>query len=119
MQEPRHERARLSGLTISYLIENKDGSAVRELSTGIRTFDGTSSDTHEPCFVQILAPRETVDITDLTPPRDWWEEMTDQDRAVNFVYWAVFTDEGGRRWEATYDPQQRKMNYSVLRRRGK
>lgn len=116
-QNQRWEELRLKSLEISYLIENKDQAAVRELSTGIRARDGSVNWTHEPCFVQILAPTERVEITDLAPPEEMWKGMTDSDRSTNFVYWTRFLDESGRRWEVTYDPQTRKMTNRLPNRR--
>lgn len=115
-QMRRHEEFRLQHLTICYLIENKDTSAVRELSTGIRTRDGTTTVRHEPCFVQILGPGEKVEIDNLDPPAEFWQGMTDKNRAENFVYWARFRDDHGRRWEATYEPKPRQLSYRALRR---
>jgi predicted lactoylglutathione lyase len=42
--------------------------------------------------------------------------MTEENRAENFLYWAHFRDSGGRRWEATYDPEKRVMDYTLLSR---
>jgi hypothetical protein len=66
-QDSANEEVRLSSLSLSYLIENKDSTAVRELSTGIRTQDGQEH-TFESCFVQILAPGQHVDVPNMLIP---------------------------------------------------
>jgi hypothetical protein len=118
-QMREQEAARLKSLTISYLIENKGTTAFREMSTGIRSSDGSQSHTHVACFVQILAPGETVEIGDLSPPDEMWEGMIDEHRAANFFFWARFLDDRDRRWEATYDPHARQTSYRILRRAGR
>jgi hypothetical protein len=105
----------LSSLSVSYLIENKDSTAVRELSTGIRTQDGQEH-TFESCFVQILAPGQHVDVPNMLIRAELCEGMTDTNRAENFLYWAHFHDAGGRRWDATYEPRSRAMSYHLLGR---
>jgi hypothetical protein len=114
-QERANEEIRLSSLSLSYLIENKDSAAVRELSTGIRRHDGHEH-TFESCFVQILAPGQHVDVPNMRIPAELCEGMTEENRAENFLYWAHFRDSGGRRWEATYDPEKRVMDYTLLSR---
>ena len=115
-QQGANEEIRLSSLSVSYLIENKDPArAVRELSTGIRTEDGGEY-TFDSCFVQILAPGQTVDVPNMTIPPELCEGMTETNRAENFLYWARFRDADGRRWEATYDPEVRVLDYRLLSR---
>ena len=114
-QDRANEELRLSSLSVSYLIENKDSTAVRELSTGIRTPDGQEH-TFEACFVQILAPGQHVDVPNMSIPDDLCRGMTEANRAENFLYWARFRDANGRRWEATYEPTRRVLDYSVLSR---
>jgi hypothetical protein len=116
-QERQHEAARLAQLRISYLVENKDATnAVHELSTGIRTRDGSREHTFEDCFVQILGAGEKVDVPNAAVPEELREGMTEANRAENFLYWARFRDARNRRWEATYDPASRGLSYRRLRR---
>jgi hypothetical protein len=104
-------------LSVAYLIENKDATnAVRELSTGIRTRDGSREHTFEDCFVQILGAGEKVEVPNAAVPKEWIEGMTEANRAENFLYWARFRDAKNRRWEATYDPVSRDLSYRRLRR---
>jgi hypothetical protein len=112
-QETAHEQARLESLAISYLVENRD-VALRELSTGIRTRDGAQEHTFGEHFVQILPGGDTTEVTDVSVPSELHEGMTDENRALNFIYWARFEREG-KRWEASYDPQTRKLRYRRLR----
>jgi hypothetical protein len=115
-QQRAHEENRLSSLSLSYLIENKDSArAMRELSTGIRAPDGGEY-TFDSCFVQILAPGQTVDVPIVTIPSELCEGMAETNRAENFLYWARFRDADGHRWEATYEPRSRAMNYRLLSR---
>jgi hypothetical protein len=112
----RYEEARLASLSISYLIESKDTTAVRDLTTGVRSLDGNTEYVHQPCLVQILAPGEKVDVSDLSPPKEMYAGMTDENRAENFLFWARFRDSQGRRWEAEYDPRTRTPTYKLLSR---
>jgi hypothetical protein len=111
-----HESVRLAHLSISYLIENKDTHAFRELATGMEVRDGAKTHEVDDCFVQVLAPGEKVDVTNVSLPRTMFEGMADSDRARNFIYWATFTDAQGRRWKATYDPVARLQGFSLLSR---
>jgi hypothetical protein len=110
-QDEAIERARLSSLSVSYLIENKDDVALRELSTGIRTRDGAHEHTFSEHVVQILAAGETTEVAQVTVPVSMHEGMTDSNRELNFLYWARFFGSSGRRWEAIYDPMSRRTTY--------
>ena len=115
-QDRENEKIRLSSLSVSYLIENKDTArAVREISTGIRTQDRREQ-AFESCLVQILAPGQHVDVPNMLIPAELREGMTETNRAENFLYWARFRDADGRRWEATYAPKARALDYRLLSR---
>ncbi|MGD0167761.1 MAG: hypothetical protein ABSC51_10835 [Gaiellaceae bacterium] len=116
-QHAGNERARLSSLRVSYLIENKGGTAVRELSTGIRSREGAVEHTFEKHFVQILAAGEKTELARVSVPNAMHEGMTESNRALNFLYWArFFDDSSGKRWEVLYDPITRRLTYRRLRR---
>jgi hypothetical protein len=111
------EEIRLSSLSVSYLIENKDaGRGVRELRTGIRERGGLREHTFDECFVLILGAGEKLDVPNVKVPESMSEKLTSLNRAEEFVYWATFADDRGRRWEANYDPKPRKLEYRLLRR---
>jgi len=110
------ERARLARLNVSYLIENKDSTPLRNLTTGIRKREGGEEHSFGAHFVQILSAGETTSVTGATVPPELHEGMTDTNRALNFLYWARF-ERSGRRWEGVYDPQSRELTYRRLRRR--
>jgi hypothetical protein len=116
-QMQAHEEARLSSLSISYLIENKESQReVRELRTGIRERGGIREHTFDECFVQILGPGGDVEVANVRVPDDFAEGLTSENRGEEFVYWATFTDASGRRWEATCDPWLGKLAYRLLHR---
>jgi len=115
-QQRAYEDARLSSLTISYIVENKDDTAIRDVTTGICTRDGRKH-RFEEWFVQILAAHETEPVANVRVPDELHAGMTDTDRAENFVFWTRFRDEDGRRWEALYDPKRRDLSYTRLRQR--
>lgn len=115
-QLAERERFRLSSLSVSYLIENKGTTALRNLTTGIRTRGGQEHQ-FEEWVVQILAARETAPVKEVDVPDELHAGLTDPNRAVNYLFWARFTDEQGRRWEAIYDPQERSLDYVLISRR--
>jgi hypothetical protein len=113
-KEERFERERIANLRVSYVIENKDTVPLRELTTGIRTRDGTEHTFNEH-LVQILEARTSTEVANVTVPQELHEGMTERDRAPNFLYWARFKRDG-RRWEVLYDPSTRHPSYRHLRR---
>jgi hypothetical protein len=113
--DQRYEHMRLSSLEVSYLVENKDDVALRELTTGIRTRDGAHEITFDEHYVQILPAGETTEVTNVTVTAELHEGMTEENRAENFIYWAGF-ERAGKRWEASYDPRTRALSYRRLRR---
>jgi hypothetical protein len=115
-QEARYQEARLSSLRVSYLIENKDTVPLREVSTGIRTRDGTSEHTFPEHVIQILGADDTSEVSGVTVPEELHGGMIDDNRALNFLYWACF-ERSDHRWEALYDPQARRTTYRRLRGR--
>jgi hypothetical protein len=114
-QQARYEQARLSSLRVSYMIENKDTVALRDVTTGIRTRDGASEHAFPEHVMQILEPGATSKVEHVTVPEELHADMTDNDRAQNFLYWCRF-DRAGRRWEAAYDPHARRTTYQRLGR---
>jgi hypothetical protein len=104
------EQVRLSSLTIEYLIENKDTTAIRDVTTGLRTADGQEI-AFEPFRVQILGPNAAQPVAGFELPPEVYEGMTETNRADNFTYWARFKDVNGRSWEAIYEPRSRKLSY--------
>jgi hypothetical protein len=109
-----YEGMRLSRLEVSYLVENKDDVALRELTTGIRTRDSANEITFAEHYVQILTAGDTTEVTNVTIPVELHEGMTDENRAENFIYWASF-ERAGKRWKASYDPRTRALSYRRLR----
>jgi hypothetical protein len=116
-QDAEHESYRLSHLDVKYLIENKDDLALRELTTGARTRDGDREHTFPDHYVQILSAGDATEVENAKIPSDWYEGMTDSNRAENFIFWARF-ERAGKRWEASYDPKTRELGYRRLRRQG-
>lgn len=115
-QQVAYENARLGHLGVDYLVENKgttNTDAVREVTTGLRSVDGTEH-TFQSCFAQILGPGEHVSIEGETVPAEMHEGMDDTNRAENFLYWSRFRDARSRRWEATYEPKTRTLDYQRL-----
>jgi hypothetical protein len=110
-QTREHERFRLSRLIFSYLIENKGDTPIRNATTGIRTRDGREH-RFEDWFVQILAGRESAPVENVEVPHDLHAGLTDENRAVNFLFWLRFEDDKRRRWEAAYDARSRDLSYT-------
>ena len=109
------ELARLPKLHVSYLIENKDTVPLRNLSTGIRT-RADDEHTFDKHYVQILGAGEPTQVAHAEVPEALHAGMTEEDRGLNFLYWARF-ERVGTRWEASYDPKTRALSYKRLRRK--
>jgi hypothetical protein len=106
------ERARLSSLSVNYVIENHQGEPVREVTTGIRSEDGTefTFETSNP----ILGAGDNLPVESARVPVELHSGMDDKNRAERFTFWARFKAEG-RRWEANYDPRTRRLHHRRLR----
>jgi hypothetical protein len=112
-QMREYESERLSRLIFSYLIENKGDTPIRNATTGIRTRDGREHQ-FEDWFVQILRGDREAPVENVQVPHELHAGMTDENRAVNFLFWLRFEDDKGRRWEAVYDARSRDLSYTRL-----
>lgn len=113
-QERVNEARRLESLRVSYSVENKGDTAIRNVTTGLRTPDRRVEHCFDQWVVQVLEDRGTAPVEQVLVPADLHQGMTDSDRALNFDYWVRFTAVDGRWWEATYNPLTRVVTYEQL-----
>jgi hypothetical protein len=103
-------------LTVSYTIENREPSALRDVTAGIWTRSGNLYPFHG-FFVQILPSGQDQSVSGFEIPSEALaEDPAEGDLVSRFIYWARFVDESGRRWEARYDPLVKRPKYSLLNR---
>jgi hypothetical protein len=103
-------------MTVAYLLENREPSALRDVTTGLQTRSGVEHQ-FEGFFVQILPAGKDQLVSGLkVPPEALSEVGASQKRYEQLLYWARFTDTAGRQWQANYDPHKRRPTYVLLRR---
>jgi hypothetical protein len=107
----------LSQVEPEYLIENQGPTAVREIDTGVETFDGARSHTFPNFHVPALTPGQKQPVRDVgSIPREMLEGVHESSALSGHFYWATFEDAEGHRWKAIYDPRDRTHSYEVLAR---
>lgn len=118
--EPLHER-RLEQQRLltkpkpSYLIENKDPSVtVADVTTGVRRKDHRREQTFSDFRAPAIAPGEKAPVTNVEVPPALFEGLTEEDYKGTLLFWARFSTDGTRRWEAVYDPETRNHQWHLL-----
>jgi hypothetical protein len=100
-------------LTVGYIIENREPSALRDITTGLLSRPGRNYP-FKDFFVQILPAGQDQKVDGFDVPAEALAELTTtKDRPNEYLCWAQFTDAAGRRWEATYDPTVRRPTYAL------
>lgn len=111
------EKRRVRTMSPAYLIENKGDIGIRDLKTGVRTFDGVAEHEFTAFHVPLLEAGRTIDVTGVgNVPEALLRDVHESAPADGLLYLARFTHRGALR-EAVYDPHTRSHTYPVLRRR--
>lgn len=101
------EYRRLIRVEPRYPIENKGTTAIRNVTSGVRTRDGRDS-AFASYRAQLIGGGETSWVENVgSIPLDFLEETHESAAIDNFLFWARFTDSEGSVWEVVYDPQTR------------
>jgi hypothetical protein len=98
-----------------YLIENKDAArAIRDVTTGVRRHDGREHP-FEKFRAPMIGPKETAPVRNVdTIPLELLDDLHTANPELQFLYWARFEDEDGKRWEVIYDPANRTTDEQPL-----
>lgn len=116
-QEEGEPHRRLIRAEPRYLIENKGMTPVREIDTGVDTFDRTRSHRFEAFHALALSAGEGVWVENVgSIPVDMLADVHESAAFTGHLYWATFEDADGNRWKATYDPRSREHNDELLHR---
>jgi hypothetical protein len=110
LQEGEHRR--LVAVRPTYLIENKEATrSIRDVSTGVRTRDGSQKHVFDEFQAPLIGAGETVQfIAQESVPVDWLNGVHESVAQLAFLYWVRFSDADGRRWEVVYDPEARRCD---------
>jgi hypothetical protein len=110
LQEGEHRR--LVAVRPTYLIENKEAArSIRDVSTGVRTGDGSREHVFEEFQAPLIGAGETVQvIARESIPLDWLDGVHESVAQLAFLYWVRFSDADGRRWMVVYDPETRRCD---------
>jgi hypothetical protein len=116
-QETGEPHRRLVKVEPRYLVENKGPTVIRELDTGVESFDRTRSHQFEEFHAPALAPGETIWVENVgSIPREMLDDVHESDAFVGHFYWVTFEDVDGNHWKAIYDPRDRSHDYELLSR---
>jgi hypothetical protein len=101
-----------------YVIENKDAARpIRDVTTGVRRHDGREH-SFDKFRAPMIGPKEAAPVRNLdTIPLELLDGLHTANPELEFLYWARFEDDDGRRWEAVYDPGTRSTSDRELPRR--
>jgi hypothetical protein len=102
------EHSRVIKVEPLYVIENNDAlRPIRDVTTGVRRRDGREH-TFEKFRAPMIGPKESAEVRNVDSiALDMLDGLHVANPELEFLYWARFEDDDGRRWEAAYDPQNR------------